>query len=305
LVARAGPMTWAGRYLNSAEPPLAQRAVAGPWLGLAEGSSLRLQHKSAAPDGLRRDALGEVRWSWRVGFLDQWTADVQRRSDERAAQWHERQREKARTGRMTFLDRWAARAQRKGDEHAAEWEQRQREKVLSGRVTFMDRWAAHAQRKGDEAAAKWLEIAPTRKLLASGPVKGPSDATAVIYVQPTGSFLEGRHVTKQGAIVRRSGGGGFPGNIIGQAYLLTAVAIWLAYRRSYTVHVHTNGDPPKIHVRLPTELAAYRAAADLVPRFQAEGTAALERWRVDAASAVRTRKNSVTEADVSKPGSVS
>jgi hypothetical protein len=240
-----------------------------------------------------------------MGFLDQWTADVQRRSDERAARWQERQREKARTGHMTRLDRWAARAQRKGDERAAEREQRQREKVLSGRVTFMDRWAARAQRKGDEAAARWLEIAPIRKLLGSGLVTGPSDATALIYVEATGSYLAGPRVTRQGAVQRGGSAVGFGGaGVVLLVYLLTTMPIWLACRRSFTVHVHTNGDPPKMHVRLPTELAAYRAAADLVPRFQAEGTAALERWRVDAATAVRIRKNNVTEADVSKPGPI-
>jgi hypothetical protein len=163
--------------------------------------------------------LGEVRGPG-GGLLGQWTADVQRRSDERAARWQERQREKARTGHMTLLDRWAARAQRKADEHAAEWEQRQREKGLSGRVTFMDRRAAHAQRKSDEAAARWLEIAPIMKLLASCPVTGPSEATAVIYVQATGFFLDGRRVTKRGAVVRRGGvvvssGGGRGGAIVG------------------------------------------------------------------------------------------
>jgi hypothetical protein len=239
-----------------------------------------------------------------VGFLDQWTADVQRRSDERAARWQERQREKARTGQLTRLDRWAARAQRQGDKHAAEWEQRQREKVLAGRVTVMDRWAARAQRKGDEAAAKWLEIAPIRRLLGSGLVRGPSDATALIYVEATGSYMALPRVTRRGAVVRGGGGGGGAGVIL-LVYLFTTVPIWLAFRRSFTVHVHTNGDPPKMHVRLPTELAAYRAAADLVPRFQAEGTAALEPWRADAASAVRIRANNVTEAGVSKPESIS
>jgi hypothetical protein len=240
-----------------------------------------------------------------VGFLDQWTADVQRRSDQRAARWQERQREKARTGHMTRLDRWAARAQRQGDEHAAQWEQRQREKVLAGRVTVMDRWAAHAQRKGDEAAAEWLEIAPIRRLLGSGLVRGPSGATALIYVEATGSYMLLPRVTKKGAVVRGSGAGFSGAGVVLLVYLLTTMPIWLAFRRSFTVHVHTNGDPPKMHVRLPTELAACRAAADLVPRFQAEGTAALERWRADASSTVRIRKNHVTEAGVSKPGSIS
>jgi len=193
---------------------------------------------------------------------------------------------------MTPLDRWAARAQRKSDERATGWEQRRHEKVLSGRMTYMDRWAAQAQRKSDEAAARWLERTPIIELLASGPVKGPCDATAVIYVEATGFFLAGRRVTKRGTVVNSGGvvvsvGGGGGGGILGLAYLFTALAIWFAFRRSYTVHVHTNGDPPKMHVRLPSELAAYRAAADLVPRFQAEGTAALGRWRVDAASGVR------------------
>ena len=227
-----------------------------------------------------------------MGFLDEWTADVQRSSDERAARWQERQREKARRGRMTPLDRWAARAQRKGDEHAARWEQRQRERVLSGRMTFMDRWAAHARRKSDEAAARWREIAPIMKLLASGPVNGPSDTRAVIFVEPTGFFLASRRVTKQGSAVRSGGivvssGGG--GGIVGLVYLVVAMAIWLAFRRSYTVHVHTNAHRANIRVRLPSELAAYRAAANLIPRFQAEGIAALGRWRVDAACGVPCR----------------
>jgi hypothetical protein len=274
-----------------AEPQLAQRGGQPLFrrLGLASGSGLGLLCQSGP--GWLAAVLGEVRGSWRVGLLGQWTADVQRRSDERAARWQERQREKARTGHMAPLDRWAARTQRKSDERAVGWEQRQHEKVLSGRMTFMDRWAAHAQCKSDEAAARWLEIVPIMKLLASGPVKGPSDATAVIFVEATGFFLAGRRVTKQGTVVHRggvvvsSGSGG--GGILGLAYIFTAMAIWLAFRRSYTVHVYTNGRPANIHVRLPSELAAYRAAADLIPRFEAEGTAALGRWRVDAASGVR------------------
>jgi hypothetical protein len=125
--------------------------------------------------------------------------------DERAVRWQERQRERARSGHLTPLGRWTARAQRESDERAASWEQRQHEKVLSGRMTFMDRWAAHAQRKGDEAAARWLEIAPTTRLLASGPVKGPSDTTAVIFVEATGFFLAGRRVTRQGTVVQSGG----------------------------------------------------------------------------------------------------
>jgi hypothetical protein len=132
------------------------------------------------------------------------------------------------------------------------------------------------------------------KLLSSGPVSGPSDTTAVIFVEATGFFLAGRRVSKQGTVVHSGGvvvssGGG--GGILGLVYLFTAMAIWLAFRRFYTVHVHTSGHLANIHVRLPSELAAYRAAADLVPRFQAEGNAALERWLVNAASGVRMRNS--------------
>jgi hypothetical protein len=57
--------------------------------------------------------------------------------------------------------------------------------------------------------------------------------------------------------------------------LLIAEAIWLVvFRRSYTVHVRTNDHPPiKIHVRLPSEIAACHAAAQLVSRFQDDGPA--------------------------------
>jgi hypothetical protein len=68
--------------------------------------------------------------------------------------------------------------------------------------------------------------------------------------------------------------------------LLIAEAIWLlVFRRSYTIHVRTSDQPPiKVHVRLPSEIAAYHAAAQLVSRFQDNGPAALQGWQADAAA---------------------
>ena len=226
-----------------------------------------------------------------MGLIDQWVADTQRKSDERAARWQEQHRERARTGQVTLVDRWAAHAQRKSDERDAHWQERQHEKALSGRITFMDRWAAHAQRKSDEAAARWVELEPLYQLLASGPTYGPSGSRAVIYVEATGDFLTGRRVTKDGAQVPTggnyvsSGQGGY-GFAVYLAYLLIFLTIWLAFHRSYTVHVHTNGYLGKIHVRLPNQLAAYHAAAELVSRFQAEGPGAVESWRADVTARI-------------------
>jgi len=209
-----------------------------------------------------------------VGLIDQWAADAQRRGDERAARWQQRQRDRARTGQMNLMDRWVAHVQRKGDERAARWHQRQQEKAASGQMTFMDRWAARAQRKGDETAARWLELEPLRQLVGSGPVSGPGGSTAVIRVDQSGLWAP------RGPAVPAGGSG--VGSALLLAYVLIALAIWwVVFRGSYTVHVRTNGCPRKIHVRLPNELAAYHAAADLVSRFQAEGPAALESWRAD------------------------
>ncbi len=56
------------------------------------------------------------------------------------------------------MDRWAARAKRKSDERAARWQERRRERARSGQVTAADRWMARAQRKSDERAAQWHEL---------------------------------------------------------------------------------------------------------------------------------------------------
>jgi hypothetical protein len=209
-----------------------------------------------------------------VIFMDPWAADAQRKSDERAARWQQRQRDRARTGQMTLMERWARRAQRKADDRAARWLQRQHEKAAAGRLTFMDRWAARAQRKGDDRAARWLELEPLRQLVASGPVSGPGGSTSVIRVYPTAWPW-------RGTVVSVGGGGG----AVLLALLLVIAAIrWLVFRRSrsWTVYARTNDYPPKVHVRLASEVAAYRAAAELVSRFQAEGPAALPGWRTDA-----------------------
>lgn len=219
-----------------------------------------------------------------MGFLDQWAAEAQRKSDERAARWQRRQRERARAGQLTLLDRWMARSQRKGDERSARWVEHQHQKALAGRMSLMDRWAAHAQRKGDSAAARWLEIDPLYRLLQSGPAKGPSGSTAVIYVEATGEILRRRRITKQGRVV---GVGGGYGGVVGLVYVLISLAIWLGFRRSYTIHIHTNGHLGNVHVRLPNELAAYRAAAELVPCFEAEGPDAVGPWRATFTGSTR------------------
>jgi hypothetical protein len=144
-------------------------------------------------------------------------------------------------------------------------------------MTIMDRWAARAQRKGDETAARWLDLEPLRQLAGSGLVVGPGGSTAVIRVDLAGVWMPRTPVPL-------SGGGG----ALVVPYLLIALAIWwLVFRRSYTVHVHTNGYPPELHLRLPNALTAYRAAAELVSRFQSEGSAALESWRADTCASVQ------------------
>jgi len=208
-----------------------------------------------------------------MGFLDQYAADAQRKGDERAARWQQRQRDRARTGQLTLMDRCAAHAQRTGDEAAGRWAQRQRDKTASGQLTFMDRWAAHAQLKGDEAEARWLELEPLRQLVASSPVRGPGACSTTIRVYPTAWPW-------RGTVVPSVGGGG----AIVLAFLLVLAGIrWLVFGRSeaWTVYVRTTCHPPKIKVRLPSELAAYHAAAELVSRFQAEGPTALPGWRAE------------------------
>ncbi len=173
-----------------------------------------------------------------------------------------------------WMDRWAAHAQRKSDERAARWRERQREKARSGRITAADRFAASAQRKSDERAARWQELEPLRQLLTSGPITGPDDSSAVIRVDQTGaSWLARGHFVPTGG-----SGGGFA--LV--ALLITELIWWLVFRRSYTIHVRTNGRPPiKIHRRMPSEIAAYRAAAQLVMLFHDKGPAALHIWQAD------------------------
>ena len=222
------------------------------------------------PEGLAVPRAVKVA-AW-VGLLDQWAADAQRKGDERAARWQERQRERARTGQPTIMHRWAVHAQRMGDERATRWEKRQQEKALSGRVTLLERYASRAQRKGDEAAARWLEIDPLWQLIRSGPAKGPLGSAAVIRVYST--------AWPWGVVV--SGGGG-AGAIVLAALLVVAATRRLIYRRSrsWTVLVRYGGHRGKMVVRVRSEQAAYRAAADVFTRFQAEGPAVLENWRAD------------------------
>jgi hypothetical protein len=169
--------------------------------------------------------------------------------------------------RVGWMERWQADAQRKGDQRAARWREHQDQKASTGQLGVMDRWAARAQSKGDESAARRQAIAPLAQLLRAGPVTGPSNSYAVIYVEMSGLSTQGADAA---------------GPVVGLVCLLVGLAIWrLVFRRSYTVHVHINGGGEKVHVRMPGELAAYRAAAELVPRFQAEGPAAVDGWRAD------------------------
>ena len=179
---------------------------------------------------------------------------------------------------MRWMDRWAAHAQRKSDERAARWARRQHEKARTGRTTFMDRWAVRAQRKSDEAAARWREVDPIDQLLASGPVRGPLGSTAVIRVYPTAWPW-------RGTVVSSGGGGG----AYVLAFLLIIAAIrFLIFRRSrsWTVYARYDGYPPRTRVRLASQQAAYRAATELVGRFQAEGPTALESWQADVTASI-------------------
>jgi hypothetical protein len=180
---------------------------------------------------------------------------------------------------VRWMDRWAARAQRKSGERAARWQERQRERARSGQLTAADRWMARAQRKSDARAARWQELEPLRQLVTAAPIRGPVDSAAVISIYQSGPrWLS--PLSPTGPIG--------PGGPIDLLRLLITEAIWLVvFRRSYTVHVRTNDHPPiKIHVRLPSELAAYHVAALLVSRFQVDGPVALQSWRAE--TSVRT-----------------
>ena len=184
---------------------------------------------------------------------------------------------------MRWMDRyrWAARAQRKSDERAARWQERQRERARSGQMTAADRWMARAQRKSNERAARWQELEPLRQLVTAAPIRGPDDSAAVISIDQSGArWLN--PLNPAGPIG--------PGGPTDLARLLIAEAIWwLVFRRSYTVHVRTNDHPPiKIHIRLPSEIAACHAAAQLVSRFQDDGPAALQSWRAETSASTHT-----------------
>jgi hypothetical protein len=177
---------------------------------------------------------------------------------------------------VRWIDCWAARLQRKSDERAARWQERQQERARSGQMTAADRWTARAQRKSDERAARWQELEPLRQLVTAAPIRGPGDSTAVISVGQSGPrWLSPLNPDGLG-----------PAGPVDLLRLLINEAIWLlVFRRSYTIHVRTNDQPPiKVHVRLPSEIAAYHAAAQLVSRFQDNGPAALQSWQADAAA---------------------
>ena len=182
---------------------------------------------------------------------------------------------------MRWMDRWAARAQRKSGERAARWQERQRERARSGQLTAADRWMARAQRKSNERAARWQELEPLRQLVTAAPIKGPGDSAAVISIDQSGA----RWLSPLNPVGPIGPGG--PLDLL--RLLITEAIWWLVFRRSYTVHVRTNDHPPiKIHIRLPSEIAACHAAAQLVSRFQDDGPAALQSWRAETSASTHT-----------------
>jgi len=184
---------------------------------------------------------------------------------------------------MRWMDRWAARTQRKSDQRQARWQERQQEKARSGRMTVMDRWVARAQRKSDERAARWQELEPLRRLIPSGPLEGPGGSTVFISVEQTGLWW--LHWWKKPAPTTGGGGGGWLAVALLAGLLISETIWWLVFHRNYTVHVRTKGQPAlKINVRLPDEVAAYKAAVILVSRFRADGPAALPSWQADVYS---------------------
>jgi hypothetical protein len=148
-------------------------------------------------------------------------------------------------------------------------------------MTAVDRWMARTQRKSDERAARWQELEPLRQLVTAAPIRGPGDSAAAISVDQSG--------TRWLSPLNPAGPIG-PAGPVDLLRLLIAEAIWLVvFRRSYTVHVRTNDHPAiKVHVRLPSEMAAYHAAAELVGRFQDEGPAALQSWRAGTSASTHT-----------------
>lgn len=186
---------------------------------------------------------------------------------------------------MRWMDRWAARAQRKSDERQARWRRRQQEKARSRRMTLTDRWAARAQRKSDERAARWRELEPLRRQVPSGPVQGPGGSEAFISVMQTGLWW--LRWWKKPVPASGGGGSGWVSVPLLISLLISEAIWWLVFHRNYTVHVRTNGQPPlRISVRLPDEVAAYKAAVILVSRFLADGPAALPSWRADITASI-------------------
>lgn len=184
---------------------------------------------------------------------------------------------------MRWMDRWVARAQRKSDERTARWQERQQEKVRSGRTTVTDRWMARAQRKSDERTARWQQAYALRQLVPSGPVEGPGGSEVFVSVEQTGLWW-----LRRAPLALPAGGGG--GTLTLACLLISEAIWWLVFRRTYTVHVRTNDHPPvKIHVRLSSEEAAYRAAAQLVSHFQDRGPAALLSWQADVTASIQAR----------------
>jgi hypothetical protein len=172
---------------------------------------------------------------------------------------------------VRWMERWAAYEQRKSDQRQARWQERQRQRARTGQTSLMDRWAAYEQRKADRQLAAGKELYRLRPQVPLDPVQGPGGSAIVIRVDQTGVWWLRWWREHHGP------DGGVLSVLLLTSLLITEAIWWFVFHRRYTVHVRTNGHPPiKRSIRLPTEVAAYRAAARLVSQFQAEGPAALQ-----------------------------
>ncbi len=177
------------------------------------------------------------------------------------------------------MDRWVAFEQQKADRQLAR--SRERYQLISqGRpATWLDRWGAHEQRKADAQLAHGRVMSQLAPLVPREAVQGPDWVPVRVTVGKTGcSWLD--------HLENGPGGPGFAlGGVLGfavAAVMLAAIGVTMliwryAFHQTYTVHARAESYPPvQRQVRLPGEAMAYRYAAGLVGRIQAEGAAALD-----------------------------
>lgn len=181
---------------------------------------------------------------------------------------------------MRWMDQWAARAQRKSDERAARWQERQQENARNGRTTVTDRWAARAQLRSDQRAARWQREQALQQLVPSGPVEGPGGSEVFISVEQTGLWW----LTRSKFAGPTGGGGG--GLILVCMLISEAIWWLVFRRTYTVHVRTNDRPRLKVHVRLPSKEAAYRVAAQLVSQFQDHGPAALLSWRADVTAGI-------------------